>query len=554
MNRKSLGILFVTLLFFIASAVAAQNKEQEAAAIAALVNTKNDFKVEIKPLDKKPGQNDPFPTLTVESLPSGASVYINFSYAGTTPLTLKDVNPGGYRIALQKERYKSASTYINLDTGKLFHLSAILRELTGYISIKVEPEDAQVYAGGNQVFRRFEEIPIGDYEIRIRRFGYRDYLSRATILENATTTIEAVLAPAEFAVSDFFFSRKTFNPENPGLLGSTDISFKVAAYGKGVLRVYDESGMEVYTHTFPDFTTWDQSVRWNGRGNNWEFLPDGNYSAKVSAVARDGGKEERLEAPLRIDRSLIIRYRNLWSGLSGLMYAPTSTVLPPGSFQISSTILGLTAVPEVSYFESLYFAQAGSTIGILPRLEITPLLSLSIRGGDEPPDITASVGLKYRFHNGRGRVPLSFSAVLRGTGSTEPSYAGFSQFPGLAAGAVMEARFGLFGLLAAQEINFSPLPITNDPEASKDTDLHVWGLGRIGIFFDSGNLLMGFSTAFATRSFREKIGLQLPVHMGYELHWLLPGSLFYLSGMASWEYHPKGPDRIFLGGGLGVIY
>jgi hypothetical protein len=118
----------------------------------------------------------------------------------------------------------------------------------------------------------------------------------------------------------------------------------------------------------------------------------------------------------------------------------------------------------------------------------------------------------------------------------------------------MEVRFGLFGLLASPEIHFSPFPIGNSLESWSDTDFHAWGLGRFGLFFDSGSLLMGFSTAVASRSFRETPGLQMPFHTGYEVHWLLPGSLFYLSGLASWEYHPRGPDRIFLGGGLGVIY
>lgn len=168
--------------------------------------------------------------------------------------------------------------------------------------------------------------------------------------------------------------------------------------------------------------------------------------------------------------------------------------------------------------------------------------------------VNGSLGLKYLLARGRGKFPLSFAATFRAALSSEPSYAGYTQFPGVSLGGVLEARFGPFGLLAAPEIQFSPFPIGNTLISWEDRDFHAWAAGRFGLFFDSGNLVAGFSTAFAGKSFQEKPGLHYPVHTAFEVHRLLPDSLFYLSGFASWEHYPSNSDRIFLGGGLGIIY
>jgi len=545
---------FPLALVAIAAGLYAQTKAEDFQAIQALTrNTSKDVSIEVKPTEKKTVETEVGVVLYMDSYPPGSTVYLNGFHAGVTPLTLRNQSPGGYRVSVKKERYKPLSFYLDLDPGTTVRVKANLKEITGTLKLISDPEDTEAQADLFRLDGKEAELPVGSYELKVRKFGWETYSTRVDILEDKITTVNAKLLPAEFRIEDFSISRSVFNPENPGLLGITDFRFLVTAPGNGVLRIYDLLGNEVYTTSFPPFSTWNQSKDWNGRGNKFAFLPDGTYRVVVEAVSSQG-KRASLEGGVSIDRKLRISYRNFYSGQAGLLFAPTVSGLPQGSYQVGTNLLALSSTPGGDSFENLDFFEAGASIGILSSLELTPVVGLRIMNQAEPPDVVASVGLKYLVHRGSGLARLSFAATTKGTLASDPSYAGFSQFPGLGFGGIAQLDVGPLSFVAAPEIQFSPYPIGDSIDSWKDRDFHAWGIGRFAIFFDSGHLITGFSTAVASRSFRRKEGILYPIHTGFEAHWLMPNTLLYLSGFATWEYYPNDPDRIFLGGGVGIIY
>jgi hypothetical protein len=261
-----------------------------------------------------------------------------------------------------------------------------------------------------------------------------------------------------------------------------------------------------------------------------------------------------METAVLLDRSVVIRYRSLRHGQPGLLYAPFTPGLPAGSFQLSSSLMGMTTRPAAGAPEGLYFAQVGSAVGLSSRLEMTPLLSLSLANEEGVPDMNASLGFKHETLAGGPGRPLSLSSTLRVNFSSEPSYAGFSQFPGLTAGLVFGVRLGPFGLAAAPEFLASPYRIGNEVDTGDGPGFHPAFLARFGFYFETGAVMGGFSTVLAARPAGDSPRLQYPVHTGFEVHGLLPDSLLYLSAAVSWEYSPEGADRVFVGGGLGIIY
>lgn len=58
------------------------------------------------------------PQITVNSSPSGASVYIDGTYKGKTPMRSVELDPGSYEIQLTKDGYHSWSDRVNIDTGE----------------------------------------------------------------------------------------------------------------------------------------------------------------------------------------------------------------------------------------------------------------------------------------------------------------------------------------------------------------------------------------------------------------------------------------------------
>ena len=554
MRTPSKTSLFLACLALVLSVTLnAQTKEQDLQAIQALVETNKDVSIDVKTTEKKTGEIDTGVTLQVDTYPVGATVYLNGFHAGVTPLSLKGVTAGGYRITLKRDHYKPIAFFLNLDSGKTVKVYATLKETTGTLKVKISPEDADVYADYYRVTTGETLLPVGSYEVRVRKFGYEDYRVRVEILEDKTTPVEAKLSPASFRVEELRFSRPVFNPENPGLLGKTEINFQVTAPGKGVLHLFSESGEEVYTATFPPFTTWNQSREWNGRGNKYAILPDGTYRAVLSAESA-GGQKIELQSRVTLDRSLKISYRNILSGLSGLLFAPTAQALPPGSYQVGLNYLVLASNAETKAAENLNLFQAGGAFGLIPDLELSPVLSMRITDKAEPPEVMGSLGAKYLLYSGKGIASFSFAATAKGSVANELASNGFSQFPGFSAGLVGQFNLGPFALVAAPELAVSPYPIGAEKVSWAEKNFYSWAGGRFGLFFDSGHLISGFSTAFSTKAFSEGSGLSYPIHTGYEIHWLLPDTLFYLSGYAMWEYYPHSADRVFLGGGLGIIY
>ena len=66
--------------------------------------------------------------LKVSSVPTGAKLYVDSVYKGTTPLTLEDIQPDVYNLELVKEGYEEYSTSVSIGTSRTTVISAELTE------------------------------------------------------------------------------------------------------------------------------------------------------------------------------------------------------------------------------------------------------------------------------------------------------------------------------------------------------------------------------------------------------------------------------------------
>jgi hypothetical protein len=138
--------------------------------------------------------------------------------------------------------------------------------------------------------------------------------------------------------------------------------------------------------------------------------------------------------------------------------------------------------------------------------------------------------------------------------AAEPSYSGFSQFPGFAAGLAAEIRFGALGILAAPEFQVSPWELGRET-STQEISGHYWTTLRAGVFYDAGILSAGISSAPALSLHPENPKLRY-LHTGFEVHALIPESFLNISGFISWEHSTDTNEtgRLFLGGGIGIVY
>ncbi|HPP43118.1 MAG TPA: PEGA domain-containing protein, partial [Caldisericia bacterium] len=138
-------------------------------------------------------------TLIIKSNPSGATVYIKNKEKGLTPLTI-NLSPGSYNIRLEKENYLPYNDTIVIKENETIEKNYLLHQISkpGYLTVYSDPTNAQVYlidindindindiSGkyiGNTPIINYK-IEKGEYMLRVKKEGYRDFLTEKFTVE-----------------------------------------------------------------------------------------------------------------------------------------------------------------------------------------------------------------------------------------------------------------------------------------------------------------------------------------------------------------------------------
>jgi hypothetical protein len=150
--------------------------------------------------------NPPTGDLRVSSTPSGAAVYVNGNYEGTTPadslLDVVDLPPGTANVVLTKSGYLDYKTTATIQAGQLVQVFATLTPAPAPAGATAEitstPSGANVYI--NNVFigitpLTFQNVTPGTYAIQITLDGYTPYSTTGQVSAGQNVRVSASLAP-----------------------------------------------------------------------------------------------------------------------------------------------------------------------------------------------------------------------------------------------------------------------------------------------------------------------------------------------------------------------
>ena len=504
-----------------------------------------------------PPPADPSYRLRVETRPSGADVWIDNTRLGTSPVEIDDLPGGTYRLRVERDGYYPLREWITVptDTGLLLVLD--LKQITGFLRLEVTPQDAELVVGSEGV-DSFSELPVGRYPVRVSRFGYEPYRGEVVIVADGLTTLRVDLEPAEFRVESFRVARNRFNPANPGATGSVQAAYRVSAPGRGSVVVRDAEGAEVAVLLEERYDTWDQTARWDGRDRFGRTVADGPYLLVLTAEGDDGRVESRT-ASVVVDRSLVIRYRSVWSAAPGLLYSPTRSALPPGRFQ-----LGLQAAGIISVVDDSLAARFPGRLGL--RAGLGSGFELFLHGGvtahSDPIADRWSAGGSIAwdgFDVSLGGGTLGFGLAAGGeyeSPSADGRYAGpdtRASFSGLFVSVPVSFGVGPLSLVTAGELRLTPAEVTYGPVLPENS-LGAIGYLKAGALLDLGTLTVGASAALRSGRLGSGLALDLPFQAGVEVHWLLPGTSVGLTGFAAAEIESAADFYIMSGIGLGFLF
>ncbi len=268
---------------------------------------------------------------------SPVSVYLDRRLVGTAPYQSSSVAAGTWLIGVSAPGYDSQEIQVGVEDAIAYELIFHLVRATGRLSVRVEPADAELFVDGNAVAAGLLSLPSGMRHISAMRFGYDGRSVSIFVPEHGEASVDIQLKPAAFSLSHFETSRTSFNPANLGPLGTTLFSFVVSAPGSGRLNIVDDTGASVFVRNFADFSTWEQSLVWDGKDRGGQVLPDGTYTARLEATSA-GGEKKELDADITIDSSLVARPFGENEGLAGLVFLPLPLPSPGGvgTFDVSA--------------------------------------------------------------------------------------------------------------------------------------------------------------------------------------------------------------------------
>lgn len=497
--------------------------------------------------------------LRIVTDPDDAEVFIDGRSRGSTPLDVESIDPGSYLLVIEKDGYYEVRRWVAVPGSGSLVVDVELEQITGFIDVAPRPPDATVRVDAEELDDGFAELPIGTYTLEVRRFGYRAYETRVRIREDEVTRLSVDLEPAPFEVDGLSTWRNAFNPENPGRVGTTLVSYEVSAPGRGELVIRDEAGAVVARVAQGPYETWEQEYRWDGTDEGGRPVADGVYEVSLSATGDDGRYEEATTT-VRVDRSLVVRFRSIWSATPGLLYAPARSALPASQLQVSAQVAGVVA-PGPDGLVARFPGRVGARLGLGAGFELFGFGGFVAHS--EPTEDRGAAGGAVSWDGISAQAgPATVGAGLAAGGSwrspgPDGRYAGpdsQASFPGFFVSLPLSARVGLVSLLVAPEYRLTPAEVVYGSDLLASEEWGGIGYLRTGLLVDTGRLSIGASAAMRSERFEEGLSLDPPVLGGIEIHWIVPGSSIAVSGLLAGEFDST-RDFYAMGGlGIGVLF
>jgi hypothetical protein len=338
------------------------------------------------------------------------------------------------------------------------------------------------------------------------------------------------------------------------------IRFRVTAPGSGTVTILRGDGTEVWTRRVGPFQTWEQSISWSGVDEKGEVLPNGEYTVVVSGSAEAAdGASDRLRTTVQVSSAARIRYRSLWSGSSGALYAPVSGVLPAGSVQVSALAAGHAGSVEGSAVVRVP-TQLAARFGLGADLELDLIGTAYLYNQSARNRYQASATLKWDAWALENAVTLRTGALLHGTlhtrtaADTLAAPDTLTDFAGISLAAPLELQIGSLRWLLAPELHWGPAAVSYGVPTPEDEQAALWAYGRTGFLLDIDSLSLGLSAAFRTKPLAQGFQFDPPLAAGAELHWLIPETFLEVSAMLGAEISAIDDYYLMGGGGLGIIY
>lgn len=450
--------------------------------------------------------------ITIKSNVYNAAVFLNGQLEGNTTLTINDLPQGRYRLRVEKQGYEPKRYIINVRAGQEETFYIELKKYEGLVTFNATPEGSEIFVDGNQIETTTILLEEGEHTVSARCFGFTTQNQSIYVFRKTYQVVSFELTEAEFSVTDFKALRSSFNPSLNGSAGSIKFSFTVTNSSTGTIEIFDEANNSVGSFVLPEFTTWNQTVIWDGKDSRGLTVRDGSYTAVLKAA------EKTLQTIFFVDSSIKLPIATTTFSGSGIGTLPQAFRFPKSTLNLEfSAGMALASGNDRFYAAPLYAAFNFTPLDFLEFSARTGLLS-----GYENNPASISVASKFAFRQKFSQFDFDWGFLLRagrcGKNPWEPY--GSDNGNGLGAGILLGIDTDLF------YVGFSSEPVwySTARTGKSNCDL-VWRNGlalqaktqfvALGIY---GAINSSFGSSKKLKDTRTKNELIRAVESGIDLH------------------------------------
>ncbi len=189
---------------------------------------------------------------SVVSIPREVEVYLDGIQKGITPVTLKNIEPGVYRLTLQKDGYEYWEKDIEISAQSSAEVVANLSPLYGSFGITSIPPSAAVYLDGVKqgvTPLKIDHIKKGFRKVEVIKAGYETWSENVQVIPGGLVTLDAELKVAMGSVNI------TSKPDN------ADIYISGIKHGSTPMVIKIEKGIRTIELKKPGYETWKQDMQ-----------------------------------------------------------------------------------------------------------------------------------------------------------------------------------------------------------------------------------------------------------------------------------------------------
>ena len=165
--------------------------------------------------------------LAITSEPSGASVFIDDEFQGTTPIEKAQVALGEHPIRVQKSGYEVVRAVLEVDGATSSPVHYVLQVSgRGTLAISSRPDGASVYLDGDYRGKtpvRLENLEPRAYSVRIEMPNFADWTQQATVKAAESVPIDATLGHRE--IGFYLAQLRTTRTTSPSIAKSPTSTF-----------------------------------------------------------------------------------------------------------------------------------------------------------------------------------------------------------------------------------------------------------------------------------------------------------------------------------------